>query len=226
MTTAKARLPHGGWAEWLDRLGLKARTASTWMRLATMGLTAEEVIDRGGINAALKGCKSATVADLSPSRSDLQRELEDTERQIQETKAAYYAALTARHRALRALTLEPWKLLFSYEIALSCSRLPHHLPLCLYLHLSYISYCCAESIHTLPYSIKFFCRLWRLRMPSRHDEKGGDGMSISASSVTLAAWSSSSVKSDAGGSGSGCSAFGLPVGSTASEWTERWARRR
>ena len=76
------------------------------MRLATMGLTAEEVIDRGGINAALKGCKSATVADLSPSRSDLQRELEDTERQIQETKAAYYAALTARHRALRALTQE------------------------------------------------------------------------------------------------------------------------
>ena len=106
LTTAKARLPHGGWAEWLDRLGLKARTASTWMRLATMGLTAEEVIDRGGINAALKGCKSATVADLSPSRSDLQRELEDTERQIQETKAAYYAALTARHRALRALTQE------------------------------------------------------------------------------------------------------------------------
>ena len=28
-------------------------------------------------------------------------------------------------------------------------------------------------------------------MQSRHDEKGGDGMSISASSVTLAAWSSS-----------------------------------
>ena len=42
----------------------------------------------------------------SPSRSDLQRELEDTERQIQETKAAYYAALTARHRALRVLTQE------------------------------------------------------------------------------------------------------------------------
>ena len=88
-------------------VGTQARTASTWMRLATMSLTAEEVIDRGGINAALKGCKSATVADLSPSRSDLQRELEDTERQIQETKAAYYAALTARqHRALRALTQE------------------------------------------------------------------------------------------------------------------------
>ena len=23
LTTAKARLPHGGWAEWLDRLGLR-----------------------------------------------------------------------------------------------------------------------------------------------------------------------------------------------------------
>ena len=54
-------------------------------------------------------------------------------------------------------------------------------------HLSYISYCCAESVHTLPYSRIFCCRLWRQRMPSRHDEKGGDGMSISASSVTLSA---------------------------------------
>ena len=40
-------------------------------------------------------------------------------------------------------------------------------------------------------------------MQSRHDEKGGDGMSISASSVTLAAWSSSWVKSDAGWPGAG-----------------------
>ena len=94
LTMAKARLPHGGWAEWLGRLGLKARTASTWMRLASMGLTAEDVIERGGINATLKGGKSATVADMIPSRSDLQRELEDAEREIQETKAAYYAALT------------------------------------------------------------------------------------------------------------------------------------
>ena len=113
----------------------------------------------------------------------------------------------------RFLLQEPRKLLFSYEIALSCSRLPHHLPLCLYLHLSYISYCCAESVHTLPYSSKIFCRLWRLRIPSRHDQKGGDGMSISAFSVTLAAWSSSWVKSDAGGlikTGEGGWCFSLP----------------
>ena len=104
---AKARLPHGGWAEWLGRLGLKARTASTWMRWASMSLTAEEVIERGGINATLKGGKSATVADSLRPRSDLQRELEDAEQQIQDTKAAYYAALTAKHRALWALAHRP-----------------------------------------------------------------------------------------------------------------------
>ena len=43
--------------------------------------------------------------------------------------------------------LEGRSFLFSYEIALSCIRLPHHLPLCLYLHLSNISYFCAESVH-------------------------------------------------------------------------------
>ena len=73
----------------------------------------------------------------------------------------------------------------------------------------------AALLHTFfSYSRIFCCRLWRLRMPSRQDEKGGDGMSISAYSVTLAAWSRS-VKSGAGCSVSGCSAFGLPVGSTA-----------
>ena len=42
-----------------------------------------------------------------------------------------------------------------------------------------------------PYSTNFFWRLCHKRMPSRHEEKGGCGMSISASSVILAAWSSS-----------------------------------
>ena len=63
---------------------------------------------------------------------------------------------------------------------------------------SCISYFCAASIHTFPYNINFFCRLCHQRIPSRHDEKGGDGMSISASSVTLAAWSSSPVKPNTG----------------------------
>ena len=54
-----------------------------------------------------------------------------------------------------------------------------------------------------PYSINFFWRLCHKRMRSRHDEKGGDGMSISASSVTLISGFSSPVKSGAGWPASG-----------------------
>ena len=109
---------------------------------------------------------------------------------------------------------------FSYGFPIFWVQLPLLLPLLLPLpffpvSVPDISPVEAASLHTFfPYNTNFFCRLWRLRMPSRHDEKGGDGMSISASSVTLAAWSRS-VKSGAGCSVSGCSAFGLPVGSTA-----------
>ena len=51
LTKAKGQLQHGQWADWLFRVGLAPRTASTWMKLSGMDLTAEEVIDRGGINA-------------------------------------------------------------------------------------------------------------------------------------------------------------------------------
>ena len=72
------------------------------MKLAGMDLTAEEVIDRGGIVQTLRGGtpKSATVADL-PDRN-LDRELADAEAAIADTKAAYYAALSRRNSALRA----------------------------------------------------------------------------------------------------------------------------
>ena len=49
---AGGRLQHGEWGDWLGRVGLAPRTARTWMKLASMDLTAEEVIERGGINAA------------------------------------------------------------------------------------------------------------------------------------------------------------------------------
>ena len=46
LTKAKGRLQHGEWGDWLHRVGLAPRTASTWMKLAGMDLTAEDVIDR------------------------------------------------------------------------------------------------------------------------------------------------------------------------------------
>ena len=69
LTEAKGRLQHGEWGDWLGRVGLSPRTGSMWMKLAGMDLTAEEVIDRGGIVQTLRGGtpKSATVADLEPA---------------------------------------------------------------------------------------------------------------------------------------------------------------
>ena len=76
------------------------------MKLAGMDLTAEEVIERGGIVQTLRGGtpKSATVADL-PDRN-LDRELADAEAAIADTKRAYYDALSRRNAALRALARE------------------------------------------------------------------------------------------------------------------------
>ena len=73
-----------GLAHQLHRVGLAPRTASMWMKLAGMDLTAEDVIERGGIVQTLRGGapKSATVADLP----DRDRELADAEAAIADTK--------------------------------------------------------------------------------------------------------------------------------------------
>ena len=106
LTKAKGRLHHGEWGDWLHRVGLAPRTASMWMKLAGMDLTAEDVIDQGGIVQTLRGGnpKSATVADLPDS--NLGRDLASAEAEIATTKRAYYDALNRRHRALRALARE------------------------------------------------------------------------------------------------------------------------
>ena len=100
LAQAKALIPHGGWADWLQRVGVKPRTASAWMKLAAMDVTVEDVIERGGINATLRGKpKSATVADLGAS--DLARELADVEAAIGAAKQAYYAGMTRRNQLLK-----------------------------------------------------------------------------------------------------------------------------
>ena len=95
----------------LVRVQLSLRTASTWMRLAALGITAEDVIARGGISATLKR-KSATVADLpgasdAPDVSVLQRELAEVEAAIGGAQRGYYDALNRRQRRLRALARRP-----------------------------------------------------------------------------------------------------------------------
>ena len=106
LTEAKGRLRHGEWGDWIGRVGLAPRTASMWLKLAGLGLTAEDVIERGGIVQTLRGGnpKSATVADLPDS--NLGCDLAEAEAEIATTKRAYYDALSRRNRALRALARE------------------------------------------------------------------------------------------------------------------------
>ena len=49
LAQAKGRLQPGEWGDWLHRVGLAPRTASMWLKLAGLDLTAEDVIERGGI---------------------------------------------------------------------------------------------------------------------------------------------------------------------------------
>ena len=55
LTEAKGRLRHGEWGSWISRVGLASRTASMWMKLAGLDLTASEIIERGGIVQTLRG---------------------------------------------------------------------------------------------------------------------------------------------------------------------------
>ena len=108
LTEAKGRLQHGEWGDWLGRVGLAPRTARTWMKLVSLDLTAEEVIERGGINAASQGrgkmAKTASEAVLP--ETGLDRDLAEAEAAIADTKRAYYDALSRRNAALRALARE------------------------------------------------------------------------------------------------------------------------
>ena len=63
LSTAKGRLQHGEWGNWLERVGLNSRTASRWMKLAGMELTAEQIIAQGGIRAVLSGKPRAAKKD-------------------------------------------------------------------------------------------------------------------------------------------------------------------
>ena len=101
LTQAKGRLQHGKWGDWVHRVGLAPRTASMWMKLVSMDITADEIIQRGGIAKTVQG-KSATLP-ISPD-SNLDRDLVEAEAEIADTKQAYYDALSRRNRALRAIS--------------------------------------------------------------------------------------------------------------------------
>ena len=54
LTLAKSRLNHGDWLPWLKRTKrMGQRRAQRWMKLASTGLSAEEMAERGGIVKAV-----------------------------------------------------------------------------------------------------------------------------------------------------------------------------
>ena len=59
-------------------------------------------------------------------------------------------------------------------------HITYHFGLYLYQFLDQLFLRCISPCP--PYNTNFFWRLWHKRIPSRDEEKGGDGMSISASS--------------------------------------------
>ena len=112
LTQAKGRLQHGKWGDWVHRVGLAPRTASMWMKLVSMDITADEIIQRGGIAKTVQG-KSATLP-ISPD-SNLDRDLVEAEAEIAASKREYYDALSRRNRALRAQSAREGKRMSSQQ---------------------------------------------------------------------------------------------------------------
>ena len=97
LTMAHGLTGHGDWLEWLGKVGLTPTTASRWMRLAALGLDAEEVVERGGVSAVLKATSRRTRTDKRP----VSQRLEEVTARIGSLKADYYDALSERQRLLR-----------------------------------------------------------------------------------------------------------------------------
>ena len=64
LTLAKSRLNHGDWLPWLKRTKrMGQRRAQRWMKLASTGLSAEEVAERGGIVKAVAADETDDVLE-------------------------------------------------------------------------------------------------------------------------------------------------------------------
>ena len=92
---------HGDWEGWVKREGQTMRTAHNWRKLAETGLTAEQVVEQGGMVAVLRA-RNATraedeTAELDSAMSALDRQLREV---IHHDKSA---ALTRRMQDWLAL---------------------------------------------------------------------------------------------------------------------------
>ena len=54
---------HGDWEGWVEREGQTLRTAHNWRKLAETGLTAEQVVEQGGMVAVLRARNATRPSD-------------------------------------------------------------------------------------------------------------------------------------------------------------------
>ena len=98
LTMAHGLTGHGDWLDWLGKVGLTPTTASRWMRLAALGLDAEEVVERGGVTRRSQG---DIHAGRAPTSGPCPSALRKWTARIGSLKADYYDALSERQRLLR-----------------------------------------------------------------------------------------------------------------------------
>ena len=65
LVDARANARRGQWAPFLAACGVSERVARNMMRLARAGLTADEVTERGGVQASLESLREAEKAELN-----------------------------------------------------------------------------------------------------------------------------------------------------------------
>ena len=83
----RERSQHGDWGRWLHRADLTERTAHNWRRLASLGMTAEQIVAKGGMREVLIDHWAAflatqerandIVAALQPVASEMEQALTD-----------------------------------------------------------------------------------------------------------------------------------------------------
>lgn len=104
LTLARRQLLHGDWLPYLEKVGLNRMTANRWMRLADLGLTAEEVLERGGIRAVLA---EAANQERKPPRKPAQERHDEAYDEIGRLYKRISALQEERRAALRDGAVSP-----------------------------------------------------------------------------------------------------------------------
>lgn len=91
----RRRASHGDWLRWVQDVGLTYRTAHRWRELADTGLSAQEVIDRGGMREVLRAARATRHVDESDGLAQSLGRLEVV--QAAEANAAVLLAALRRH---------------------------------------------------------------------------------------------------------------------------------